>query len=433
MSEYLVKGEKLTALGEAIREQTGKTGLLTLEAMVVEIKNIDFSKITPINVIPDTVSSFTYDGTVKTPVWQNYDSEQLIISGTTSATNAGTHTVYFTPKAGYSWADESVDSKSVTWSIGKQAIGTVPSQSGTLTYSGSNQSPSWSNYSSSKLTIGGTTSGTNAGSYTATFTPTSNYKWSDNTTAAKSVTWSIAKASGSLSLSATSGTLYEKTKTTTFTVTRSGDGKISVSSSNTGIATASISGTTVTVKAVAYGSATITVTVAEGTNHKSPSSKTYSIKVESLYLYNAGEVNSGITGGWQNLGKTYSGGTMGAQALTIENITGGIKLSQGGGGKGGLYVTKNKIPLDNYSSVRFTGTIYRDYTYQNRIGIVVLSSIGNNTEDNAAAKFCANTGTTNFNDQSVVNISSLTGSYYIGFYINSSDSKYIELKKLRLE
>ena len=47
---------------------------------------------------------------------------------------------------------------------------TVPSQSGSLTYSGSSQSPAWYNYDTAKMTLGGTTSGTNAGTYSAKFT-----------------------------------------------------------------------------------------------------------------------------------------------------------------------------------------------------------------------------------------------------------------------
>ena len=50
-------------------------------------------------------------------------------------------------------------------------ISNVPAQSGTLTYNGNSQTPSWSNYNSAQLTLGGTTSGTNATSYNATFTP----------------------------------------------------------------------------------------------------------------------------------------------------------------------------------------------------------------------------------------------------------------------
>ncbi|MFR8334429.1 MAG: hypothetical protein ACLU9S_20465 [Oscillospiraceae bacterium] len=50
----------------------------------------------------------------------------------------------------------------------------MPTQSGSLTYDGTAKSPTWSDYSSAVLTLGGVTSGTNAGAYTATFTPTAN-------------------------------------------------------------------------------------------------------------------------------------------------------------------------------------------------------------------------------------------------------------------
>ena len=154
---------------------------------------------------------------------------------------------------------------------------TVPAQGGTLTYTGSAQSPAWSNYSSASLTLGGTTSGTNAGTYTATFTPKANYKWSDGTTSAKSVTWKIGKAAGSLSLSRNSMTIDTNSTTGSFTVTRAGNGAISASSNNTGVATVSVSGNTVTVTKKAAGTATITVKVAEGTNHTAPASKTCTV------------------------------------------------------------------------------------------------------------------------------------------------------------
>jgi hypothetical protein len=166
--------------------------------------------------------------------------------------------------------------------VNRKTISAVPSQSGTLTYTGSSQSPTWSNYSTTQLTIGGTTSGTNAGSYTATFTPKSNYRWADGTTTAKSVSWSIGKAAGSLSISPTSMTLDTTTKSKTITVTRSGDGKISAVSNNTTAATVSVSGNAVTVTGKANGSATITISVAEGTNHTAPANKTCAVTVSFL-------------------------------------------------------------------------------------------------------------------------------------------------------
>ena len=166
--------------------------------------------------------------------------------------------------------------------VNRKTISAVPSQSGTLTYTGSSQSPSWSNYNTTQLTIGGTTSGTNAGSYTATFTPKSNYRWADGTTTAKSVSWSIGKAAGSLSISPTSMTLDTTTKSKTITVTRSGDGAISASSNNTGAATVSVSGNKVTVTGKANGNAVITVSVAAGTNYTAPASKTCAVTVSFL-------------------------------------------------------------------------------------------------------------------------------------------------------
>ena len=166
--------------------------------------------------------------------------------------------------------------------VNRKTISTVPSQSGSLTYNGGSQSPTWNNYSTTQLTIGGTTSGTNAGSYTATFTPKSNYRWADGTTTAKSASWSIGKAAGSLSISPTSMTLDTTTKSKTITVTRSGDGTISAVSSNTAAATVSVSGNTVTVTGKANGSATITISVAAGANYTAPTSKTCAVTVSFL-------------------------------------------------------------------------------------------------------------------------------------------------------
>ena len=166
--------------------------------------------------------------------------------------------------------------------VNRKTISAVPSQSGTLTYTGSAQSPSWSNYNAEQLTIGGVTSGTNAGGYNATFTPTANYRWSDGTTTAKTVSWTIGKAAGSLSISPTSMTLDMSSTSKTIAVTRAGDGTISATSSNTAAATVSVSGTTVTVTGKANGSATITVSVGAGTNHTAPANKTCAVTVSFL-------------------------------------------------------------------------------------------------------------------------------------------------------
>ena len=169
--------------------------------------------------------------------------------------------------------------------VERQTISAVPSQSGTLTYTGSALSPSWTGYDSTKMTIGGDTVKTDAGSYNATFTPTANYRWSDGTTGAKTVAWSIGKAAGSLSLSPASITVDAENPTATFTITRAGNGAISISNSATGICTATLSGNVVTVTGLASGSATITVNVAEGSNHLAPASATCPVTVNFVHIY----------------------------------------------------------------------------------------------------------------------------------------------------
>lgn len=244
------------------------------DAALEAVSSIAFT----IDVVPTQSGALTYNGQAQSPSWNSYNPDTMTLGGVTTGTNAGTYTATFTPKDKYKWSDGTTDAKSVTWTIRKASMA-VPSQSGTLTYTGSAQSPSWSNYDSSKMTLGGTTSGTNAGSYNATFTPGANYKWSDGETGAKTVAWTIGKAAGSLSLNKTSMSLTAAKLTDTITVTRAGDGAISATSSDTGVATVSVSGTTVTVTAVAKGSATITVKVAAGTNYSAPANKTCSVEI----------------------------------------------------------------------------------------------------------------------------------------------------------
>ena len=244
------------------------------DAALEAVSSIAFT----IDVVPTQSGALTYNGQAQSPSWNSYNPDTMTLGGVTTGTNAGTYTATFTPKDKYKWSDGTTDAKSVTWTIGKASMA-VPSQSGTLTYTGSAQSPSWSNYDSSKMTLGGTTRGTNAGSYNATFTPGANYKWSNGETGAKTVAWTIGKAAGSLSLNKTSMSLTAAKLTDTITVTRAGDGAISATSSDTSVATVSVSGTTVTVTAVAKGSATITVKVAAGTNYSAPSNKTCSVSV----------------------------------------------------------------------------------------------------------------------------------------------------------
>ena len=233
--------------------------------------------------VPSQGSPIVYTGGQQSPDWTGYDSAEMTIGGTSAATDAGDYQAIFSlkDKVGTEWADGTTEDKTVSWSIGRATVN-VPTQSGSLTYNGSAQSPSWSGYDSSKMTMGGTTSGTNAGSYDANFTTTANYQWPDGTTEAKTVSWSIQKAAGSLSISPESMTLDTSATSKVITVTRAGTGAISAQSSAPTIASVSVSGNQVTVTGLANGSANITISVAADTNYTAPASKQCSVTVSLL-------------------------------------------------------------------------------------------------------------------------------------------------------
>lgn len=238
-----------------------------------------------ISIVPSQSGTLTYTGAAQTPVWNNYDPNALTIGGVSSGTDAGTYTATFTPKTGYKWEDGTTTAKSVNWSIKKASVA-LPTQNGSLTYNGNAQSPNWAGYDANKLTIGGTSSATNAGSYTATFTPKANFQFSDGSTGAKSAPWSIAKAAGSLSISPTSLS-FTAAGSKSITVTRTGDGVITATSNKTDIAIVSVSGNTVTVTAKKDGSAMITIKVAAGTNHNAPADKTCAVSASFPKIYGA--------------------------------------------------------------------------------------------------------------------------------------------------
>lgn len=239
--------------------------------------------------------------TLKVTTRNQYASSALTVTGLTNGTK---YYIAFFPET-TDGGINTATSQRTTGTANKITISTVPSQSGSLTYTGSAQTPSWSNYDTAKMTLS-VTAQTNAGTYSASFTPTANYRWSDGSTTAKSVNWTIGNAAGSLTLSKSSITLNSTTKSTTFTITRAGDGKITVESSDTTVATVSLSGTTVTVSSVndKTGTATITVKVAAGTNHNAPANKTCSVSCE--FLPSVGTALNDCS--WEDISKIAAGG-----------------------------------------------------------------------------------------------------------------------------
>lgn len=235
--------------------------------------------------VPSVTTSLVYTGEAQAPVWKNLNTTQLTKTET-AQTNAGDYSSSFAPTANFQWPDGTTAAKTVAWSIAKATL-TVPTQSGTLTYNGSAQSPTLSNYDANKMTLGGDTSGTTAKGYAATVTPKANYQWPDGSTSAKSVPWVIGKAANTLTISPATIKINAPGETAVISVTRAGDGVVSATSNKTNIATVSKSGDYFVVTGVAVGSATITVKVAGGTNYLAPANKTCAVTVEAPKIYGA--------------------------------------------------------------------------------------------------------------------------------------------------
>ena len=234
--------------------------------------------------------------TLKVTTRNRYSSTPLTITGLTNGTK---YYIAFFPETTDGGINTST-SQRTTGTANRITIANVPAQSGTLTYNKSSQSPSWSNYNTTYMTIGGTTSGTNAGNYTASFTPKTDYRWSDGATTAKNVSWSIGKATGTLTVTPSSITLNSSAKSATFTIGGNYDGTLSVASSATGVASVSRSRTTVTVSSVGNttGTAVITVSCTAGTNYSAPANKTVQVTatfVTKVLNENTWETISGVS------------------------------------------------------------------------------------------------------------------------------------------
>ena len=247
--------------------------------------------IAPISVTVPTVTgtSFTYDGTALGPTVGTFDPDEVTQGGTVSETNAGSYAVTFTlvDSTNTEWSDHTTAAKTVSWAIAKATMA-IPAQSGSLTYNGTAQSPTWSNYDNTKQTIGGDTSGTNAGSYSATFTISdTNYMWSDDSTGVKTIPWTIGKATATLSINKNSVSLDSTTLSDTITATVTGDGTLSAVSSDTTVATVSVSSNVATITSVnsTTGSATITFSLSATTNYSAPSDVTASVTASFTPAY----------------------------------------------------------------------------------------------------------------------------------------------------
>ena len=160
------------------------------------------------------------------------------------------------------------DGSSVSATPEKITIASVPTQSGSLTYNGTEQTAAFSGYDTDQMTATGIT-GTNAGTYTASFTPKSDYMWWDGTETAKTASWTIAKATNTITASPSSISLDTTTLYQDVTLTQTGDGVLSVVSGDTDVATVgAIENGVFRATGVDNGSTTITVSSTATENYE---------------------------------------------------------------------------------------------------------------------------------------------------------------------
>lgn len=189
---------------------------------------------------------------------------------------------------------------------------TKPTWKSNLTYNNSSQSVNgtsyWNNFNTTYMSIGGTTSATNAGTYTATFTPGNNYRWPDGSTNSIDVNWTINRAAGSLSVSPQTVEINGNNYSSgvNVTITRAGNGTISYAPTSVNGLTFNLSGNILNIKgngSTAISGQKITINVAQGTNHTAPTSK--QITINATYWSWGSETAVGDAFWWAGL-KTWA-------------------------------------------------------------------------------------------------------------------------------
>lgn len=213
----------------------------------------------PTKTVYSALESFDATGMVVTATYSN--GTTLIVSGYTVAPDpltVGTTEVTIT------YTEDGV-SKTATQAVTvSKAQVPVPTVSGTLTYDGTEQSPTISNEPSLTVaTRGGDASAINAGSYTKTYTliDTANCEWA--TSFDGNLAWGIDKAAAVMSVSPASVALNSSAPTAVASVLTNSPGALSTSTSDSSVATESVSGTTVTVSSVGSHSGTATITISQ--------------------------------------------------------------------------------------------------------------------------------------------------------------------------
>ncbi len=296
----------------------------------------------------------------------------ISISGTTiniaASTPAGTYTYVITAKDNNSGV-----TKDATYTINVARAKNASASASNKTYNGKSQT----GVTGGGITWSGTTSGIDAGTYTATATPDGNHAWSDGTTGAKTITWTMNKKTVAVTwgtittfnyngnaqaptASATSGITGETINVTRTTGTNAGSytSTASISSVTGGrakIGNYALSGNTkaFTINKVAAGNPTLTAVTA-----------TYDGKAHYVTV-------SGGYGGTINYRTSTNNSSWGSWSTTKPSLTNaGVLYVQayvvGDGNHNSTGTTGSVAITVNKATVTIPGSPVKQYTYNGK-------------------------------------------------------------------
>ena len=262
-------------------------------------------KVTPklINKPTKDTTSFTYNGNEQTYIPVGFDSGTMNIAGN-KRTDAGSQTVTVTlNNSNYRWADDnSTAAVTFTFTIAKKPI-SIPSTTNRI-YDGSTQTGITS---TTTYTVGGDYSAINAGTYTATVTPTSNYQWTNNQgSGSKNVSWTISPMTINVTWGNTSLVYNGSAQKPTVTTPVAGGGSEKVN--------LTVSGAQTNV-----GTYTATASISSVTNGQAKASN-YTLSNDSTTFNITRKPIASVP---TVSDKTYNGSTQTALSNTIEYTVGG--------------------------------------------------------------------------------------------------------------
>lgn len=145
-------------------------------------------------------------------------------------------------------------------------------------------------------------------------------------------------------------------------------------------------------------------------------------------LYEPGNENTPVTGGWTYTSKGYASG---ANAGGTPTITRGdaTLTAQMPDVSGAIIHPANKIDLTEYSTIVFDGIVTGATAYPSLCNFCVWSEFGTYASDNRSA---FTTIQRNVDGEVSLDVSELSGKFYVGFSLWTSSPK-IEMRSMKLQ